>query len=208
MGADAQVNPKPYFVHPSALCETDEVGAGTKIWAFAHVMSGAVVGSECNVGDHAFIESGARIGDRVTVKNLVMCWEGVTVEDDVFLGPAVVFTNDPYPRSPRMPQAASRYRRKEDWLEPTLVRKGASIGAGAIIRCGVTIGPFAMIGAGALVTKNVPAHCLVLGQPARSCGWVCFCGRRLDDELFCASCGLRYRLNQGELESADVVASA
>src|SRR5205807_2820395 len=109
------------FVHPQALCESEAVGAGTRIWAFAHVMKGAVIGRDCNIGDHAFIEAGARLGDRVTVKNQAMVWDGVEIEDDVFIGPGVSFTNDLLPRSPRMrlPAVAGRYRCRADWLRPT-----------------------------------------------------------------------------------------
>src|SRR5215471_16952076 len=119
------------FVHPSAICESDEVGRGTRIWAFAHVMKGAVVGRDCNIGDHVFIESGARIGDRVTVKNQAMIWDGVEIEDDVFVGPGVCFTNDRFPRSPRMPQPAvvARYRDRAGWVVRTRVEHGASLAA-------------------------------------------------------------------------------
>src|SRR5215467_10665833 len=111
------------FVHRQGLCESDEVGPGTRIWAFAHVMKGAVVGRDCNIGDHAFIEAGARIGDRVTVKNQAMVWDGVEIEDDAFIGPGVSFTNDAFPRSPRMklPAVAARYRSRDRWLLRTRV---------------------------------------------------------------------------------------
>lgn len=178
------------WIHPQALCE-GTVGAGTRVWAFAHVLTGAKVGRNCNIGDHAFIEGGAVVGDRVTIKNRVMIWEGVTVEDDVFLGPGVIFTNDRFPRSARMPQAAYRYAHKDNWLEPTRVCRGATIGAGAIVVCGVTIGAYATVGAGALVTRNVPAQALVLGQPARPAGWMCACGLRLPESLLCGGCGQR-----------------
>lgn len=173
---------KPHvFVHARALCESDEVGGGTRVWAFAHVMAGARVGSRCNVGDHAFIENGAVLGDGVTVKNGVQIWEGVVVEDDVFLGPGMVFTNDRVPRA-----FAAGFE-----LVPTRVEHGASIGANATLVCGVTVGAYAMVGAGSVVTQDVPAHALVLGNPARRVGWVCICGQRLDDALRC-SCGRAY----------------
>jgi UDP-3-O-[3-hydroxymyristoyl] glucosamine N-acyltransferase len=117
-GVSAGLMTETAFVHPQALCE-GEVGPGTRVWAFAHVLRGAKVGRDCNVGDHAFIEGGAVVGHRVTIKNQVMIWEGVTVEDDVFLGPGVMFTNDRFPRSGRMPQAMQRYAHKENWLEVT-----------------------------------------------------------------------------------------
>jgi len=175
MGAPADV-----FIHPQALSESTEIGAGTRIWAFAHVMKGARVGSQCNIGDHAFIEGGAVLGDRVTVKNQVMVWEGVSVGDDVFLGPGMAFTNDRFPRSPRMdatPAVAARYGDKAAWLATTIVEKGASIGARAVIAPGLTIGAYAMVGAGSVVTADVAPHALVMGNPARQRGWVCCCGK-------------------------------
>ncbi|MCH9034351.1 MAG: N-acetyltransferase [Planctomycetes bacterium] len=190
------------YVHPSALCESDDIGDGTRIWAFAHIMPGAVIGRDCNIGDQVFVEGGARIGARVTVKNQVMVWEGVTVEDEVFLGPGMIFTNDLYPRSARMPQVADRYRCNENWLVPTTVGRGASIGAGAVILCGVTIGPYAMIGAGAVVVCNVSAHRLFVGQPAKAIGWVCGCGMRLDSSLRCPTCGQSHTCRDDRLEIA------
>ncbi len=191
------------FVHPASICESQEIGEGTRVWAFAHVMDGAIIGRNCNVCDHVFIEGGARLGDRVTVKNGVMIWEGVTVEDDVFIGPGVIFTNDRYPRSPRMPELGGRYRRKENWLTSTHIHRGASIGAGAIIVCGITVGRYAGIGAGAVVTRDVPDHQLVLGNPARPTGWLCTCGRPLDDNLTCTECGRHYNLRGDSLSHDD-----
>lgn len=171
------------YVHEMALCESDDVGADTRVWAFAHVMAGARVGPSCNVGDHAFIESGVVVGAGVTVKNNVLLWDGVVVEDLVFLGPNVVFTND------KSPRAGVRVDRTE--LVPTLVRHGASLGANATIVCGVTIGTWALVGAGSVVTADVPAHALVVGNPARRVGWVCECSRRLPEALVC-TCGRSY----------------
>lgn len=179
------------FVHPTALVETEEIGQGTRIWAFAHIMPGSVVGENCNIGDHSFIEGGARIGHNVTIKNGNMIWEGVALEDGVFVGPNVSFTNDPYPRSARLPEAEGRYGDRS-WLTTTLVRRGASLGAAAVILAGVTIGEFATVGAGAVVTHDVPAHALVVGNPARMVGWVCQCGLRVDldkDDPICKGCG-------------------
>jgi len=171
------------FIHPAALCESDSIGAGTRIWAFAHVMRGATIGRDCNICDHAFVESGVALGDRVTVKNGVLLFEKVTIEDDVFIGPHVVFTNDLRPRiEVRTP--------REEWL-PTVVKKGASIGANATIVCGTTIGEYALIGAGSVVTRDVPAHALMAGNPARQIGWVCVCGETLLAGLVCA-CGRRF----------------
>jgi len=172
------------FIHEKALCESEEIGARTRVWAFAHVMPGARIGTDCNVCDHAFIETGAVVGDRVTVKNNVLIWDKVTVEDDVFLGPNAVFTNDLDPRA-MVKKAPSK-------LVPTLVQRGATIGANATIVCGVTIREYAFVGAGAVVTKDVPPHALVLGIPARRAGWICRCGRRLPKDLKC-ECGRRYR---------------
>ena len=170
------------FVHDKALCESEHVGDGTRVWAFAHVMAGAIVGARCNICDHAFVESGAVIGNDVTVKNNVLLWEGVTVEDSVFLGPNVVFTND------RRPRAAFK-RPVEEYLVPTMVRQGATIGANATIVCGTTIGEAAFVGAGSVVITDVPARALFIGNPARHIGWVCDCGERLLEDLTCRGCG-------------------
>ena len=172
------------FVHPQALCESDSIGPRTRVWAFAHVMPGAVIGADCNVCDHAFVETGARIGDRVTVKNNVLIWDKVTIEDDAFLGPNVVFTNDPNPRA--------AFKKAPEDFTPTLVQRGASIGANATIVCGVMIGENAMVGAGAVITKDVARHALVAGNPAKQLGWVCVCGERLGDDIRCAACGRAY----------------
>ncbi len=182
------------YIHPTALVETQQIGAGTRIWAFAHIMKGASIGKNCNIGDHCFIESDAKIGDNVTVKNGNMIWDGITLEDGVFVGPHVFFTNDVYPRSGRLPEARKRYDSRE-WLQRTLVRKGASLGAGAVVLAGVTLHEFCMVGAGAVVTKDIPAYALVVGNPARVRGWVCKCGLRLTfdgEHATCASCGLMF----------------
>ncbi len=176
--------PSRVFVHPRGLCESDSVGAGTRIWAFAHVLVGAKVGHDCNICDHAYVESGVTIGDRVTVKNGVMLFEGVTIEDDVFLGPGVVFTNDLRPR------AATK--RSGDELLPTRVEVGATLGAGVVVVCGLTIGAHAFVAAGAVVTRNVPTHGFVVGNPGRLIGWACECGTKLGDDLGCV-CGHSYK---------------
>ncbi len=151
-----------YFKHPAAIIETDSIGPGTRIWAFAHILPGATIGSDCNICDHTFIENDVRIGDRVTVKCGVQLWDGLILDDDVFVGPNVAFTNDPFPRSRQRP---ARYA-------TTRVRQGASIGANATILPGIEIGERAMVAAGAVVTKNVPADTIVVGNPARISGYV------------------------------------
>jgi UDP-2-acetamido-3-amino-2,3-dideoxy-glucuronate N-acetyltransferase len=188
-------------VHRTALVETDEIGRGTRIWAFTHILSGASIGADCNVGDHCFIEGGAHVGDGVTIKNGNALWEGVTLQDGVFVGPSVVFTNDLYPRSPRLEQARERYTTK-DWLVPTLVEHGATIGAGAVVLAGTTIGAFALVAAQALVTRDVPAHALVRGSPAELAGWVCRCGTILGDGariLRCPACGSSFVRQDGAI---------
>ena len=177
-------SPPGVFVHDKALLESDAVGAGTRVWAFAHVLAGAVIGRDCNICDGVFVEGGAVVGDRVTVKNNVLLWDAVTIEDDAFIGPNAVFTNDLVPR-------AAIKKPPEDFL-PTRVRHGATIGANATIVCGVTIGTNAFVGAGSVVTRDVEDHELVLGNPARAAGWICACGSRLPEDLVC-SCGRRYR---------------
>lgn len=155
------------FVHPTAIVERGaQIGLGTKIWHHAHVRAGAVIGARCTIGKNVFVDAGAVIGDGAKIQNNVSVYAGVTLEDDVFVGPSAVFTNDLRPRA-----AAS------DWtLTPTLVRRGASIGGGVTIVCGHEIGPEAMIGSGAVVTRTVEPNELVVGNPARRIGWVCRCG--------------------------------
>jgi acetyltransferase-like isoleucine patch superfamily enzyme len=176
-----------YFLHRLGLCESSDVGARTRIWAFAHVMAGAVVGADCNLCDHTFVECGARLGDRVTLKNGVSVWTAITLSDDVFVGPGAVFTNDHAPR-------ARPYRTSPDAFLPTVVAQGATIGANATILCGIHIGEHAMIGAGAVVTSSVPAHAIVVGVPARRIGWICTCGDRLEAPFVCR-CGRAFELS-------------
>jgi acetyltransferase-like isoleucine patch superfamily enzyme len=150
-----------FFQHETAIVETSSVGAGTRIWAFAHILPGAVIGAACNICDQTFIENDVRLGDRVTIKCGVQLWDGITLEDDVFVGPNATFSNDPFPRSRQHP---GRYAR-------TLVKRGASIGANATILPGLTIGEKAMVGAGAVVTRDVPPMAIVAGNPARIVGY-------------------------------------
>jgi UDP-2-acetamido-3-amino-2,3-dideoxy-glucuronate N-acetyltransferase len=153
---------KEYFSHSNAIVESKKVGKGTRIWAFAHVLPGAVIGEDCNLCDHTFFENDVTLGNRVTVKCGVQIWDGITIEDDVFIGPNVTFTNDVFPRSKQYPKFFAR----------TLVRKGASIGANATILPGLSIGQHAMVGAGAVVTEDIPAYAIVVGNPARISGYV------------------------------------
>lgn len=150
-----------HFVHALGCCESQQVGEGTRIWAFAHVLPGAVIGKECNICDHVFIENDVVIGDRVTIKCGVQLWDGITLEDDVFIGPNATFTNDPFPRSKQYPEQFPR----------TVIARGASIGANATILPGLTVGQHAMIGAGAVVTRSVPPNAIVMGNPARIVGY-------------------------------------
>jgi acetyltransferase-like isoleucine patch superfamily enzyme len=147
-----------YFVHPKAICESNTIGSGTRIWAFAHVLPGAKIGADCNICDGVFIENNVVVGDRVTVKCGVQLWDGVRLEDEVLVGPNATFTNDPFPRSKVYP---------EKFLE-TVVEKGASIGANATILPGIRIGARAMVGAGAVVTRDVAADTIVMGNPAEA----------------------------------------
>jgi UDP-2-acetamido-3-amino-2,3-dideoxy-glucuronate N-acetyltransferase len=149
------------FKHPQALVESEQIGDGTRVWAFAHVLPGAKIGKDCNLCDHVFVENQVVIGDRVTLKSGVQVWDGVTLEDDVFIGPNATFTNDPFPRSKHF----------LDHYPGTVVRSGASVGANATLLPGIEIGRQAMVGAGAVVTKNVPPHAVVVGNPARIIGY-------------------------------------
>ncbi len=148
---------RKYFVHKKALVETKKIGSNSKIWAFVHILPGATIGKNCNICDHCFIENNVKIGNNVTIKNGVYLWDGMNIEDNVFIGPGACFTNDLYPRSKN-----KNYQQKK-----TLLKKGCSIGANATILPGITIGQNAMIGAGSVVTKNVPDFALVYGNPAR-----------------------------------------
>jgi len=169
-----------------------KIGSGTRVWAFANIQKGAVIGSNCNICDGCFIEHGAAVGDHVTLKNGVNVFEGVTIEDDVFCGANTAFINDRYPRS----------NRRDKWLlEKVLVKKGATIGSNATIMCGIAIGEYALIGAGSVVTKDVPAYAIVAGNPARFCGYACSCGRKLDGGLHCGYCRKEYTLENNSLKS-------
>ncbi len=184
-------------MHPSSFVdEGAQVGAGTRIWHFCHVMPGAVIGEGCTIGQNCVIMPGTRLGRNVKLQNNVSVYEGVELEDDVFCGPSMVFTNVSTPRS--------RVSRRGEY-ERTLVRRGASIGANATVVCGVTLGRYSFVGAGAVVTRDVPDHALVVGNPARQVGWMCECGERLRLEGAagrCARCGRRYEEQGGALAAA------
>jgi acetyltransferase-like isoleucine patch superfamily enzyme len=173
------------FVHDWAIVDSAAVGPRTRVWAFAHVLAGARVGADCNLCEGVFVEGSVVLGNGVIVKNGVAIYDGVTVEDEVFIGPNAAFTNDLRPRAGQWRHA------REEWL-PTLIRRGASIGANATVVCGRTIGEYAMVAAGSVVTRDVPSHALVAGVPARIKEWVCACSLRLPDDLRC-SCGRAYR---------------
>lgn len=176
-----------YFVHEKAIVETTNVGPGTKIWAFVHILPHAKIGSNVNISDHCFIENDVEIGNNVTIKSGIYLWEGLRVEDNVFIGPAAVFTNDLRPRSNNV-----GYEKRS-----TILKRGCSIGANAVIVAGKTIGRYAMVGAGAVVTKNVRDFELVYGNPACMHGYVCICGKRVDlrEDFYRCSCGRCYDLN-------------
>lgn len=179
-----------FFKHDQALVNPKaQIGDHTRVWAFANIQEGAMIGEYCNICDGCFVEGGAVIGNHVTIKNGVEVFNGVTIEDDVFLGAHSTFINDKYPRS----------NRKDAWvLEKTFVKKGATIGANATIMGGVTIGEFAVVGAGSVVTKNVPPYTIVVGNPAKLIGYACACGRKLNDDLLCG-CGLTYTIEKFHL---------
>jgi UDP-2-acetamido-3-amino-2,3-dideoxy-glucuronate N-acetyltransferase len=175
-----------HFVHESAYVdEGARIGKGTKIWHFCHVMPGAEIGERCSLGQNVVVMTGTRIGNNVKIQNNVSIYEGVELEDDVFCGPSMVFTNVVNPRS--------HVSRKNEYRK-TRVRRGASIGANATILCGITLGEYAFVGAGAVVTTDVLPYALMVGVPARRTGWMCQCGERLPDggAGTCKACGTRY----------------
>jgi len=165
-----------FYAHSTAVIEEGaEIGDGTRIWHFAHIRKGAKIGKNCNIGKDVYIDVGVEIGDRVKIQNCVSIYRGVKIEDDVFIGPHVVFTNDLYPRA---------FIWGEDKIVSTLVKRGASIGANATVICGVTIGMYSMIGAGSVVTRDVPDFGLAFGNPAKLRGFVCYCGKKLKNGKF------------------------
>lgn len=181
------------FVHESSYVDGGaKIGDGTKIWHFCHVQSGAEIGCNCSLGQNVNVASTVKIGNGVKIQNNVSVYEGVELADYVFCGPSCVFTNDLTPRA-RYPKGSAAYKR-------TFVGEGASIGANATIVCGHEVGPWALIGAGAVVVTDVPAHALMLGVPAKRKGWVCECGQLLDESLACGKCDRRYQETEDGLK--------
>jgi len=186
----------PYFAHPTAVLDPGcQIGDGTQIWHFSHIMPGAVIGPDCKLGQNVFVGSGVHIGRGVKIQNNVSLYAGLTIEDEVFLGPSCVFTNVINPRS--------AVNRQNEYM-PTRIGKGATIGANATLVCGNDIGPYAFIGAGAVVTQSVPAHALVMGNPARQKGWMSRQGHKLQfDEAgnaICPGSGTQYKLLNGRVK--------
>jgi len=163
--------------------QSKNIGPGTMIWQFTIILPGAVIGSNCNINSHCFIENNVVIGNNVTIKCGVYVWDGITIEDNVHIGPNVTFTNDLYPRS-----------KQKFEIQPTMIKKGASVGANSTVLAGVTVGEYALIGAGSVVTKNVPGNTLWIGIPARQRGYVCNCGSKLNDMMKCVACEKEYKL--------------
>jgi len=180
-----------YFVHESSyIDENVEIGEGTKIWHFSHILSNSKIGQNCTIGQNVVIGPDVAIGNNCKIQNNVSVYKGVTLEDGVFCGPSMVFTNIYNPRAEI---------RKMDQVRPTLVKKGATIGANATIICGTTLGRYAFIGAGAVVTKSVPDYALIVGNPAKQIGWACECGELLKDKLECPACSKRYKESEAGL---------
>jgi UDP-2-acetamido-3-amino-2,3-dideoxy-glucuronate N-acetyltransferase len=191
---------RDYFVHESSYVDDGcAIGEGTKIWHFCHLMSGATIGRRCNIGQNVMISPGVTIGDNVKIQNNVSVYTGVVLEDDVFCGPSMVFTNVVIPRS-----AVSR----RDEYRQTLVKRGASLGANSTVVCGHTIGRYAFIGAGAVVTRDIPDYALAVGNPSRISGWMCECGMKLTSgaaapaQARCSACGAEYVSQDGLLNRA------
>jgi acetyltransferase-like isoleucine patch superfamily enzyme len=180
---------KDIYIHPTAIVDTKKIGANTKIWAFVHILEGASIGMNCNICDHCFIENKVVIGNEVTIKSGVYLWDGVNIEDNVFVGPNATFTNDKYPRNKAYLEKSLR----------TVIKEGASVGAGAVMLPNIVIGRYAMIGAGSVVSKSVNDYELVYGSPASHHGFICGCKEELklnENELIKCSCGKEYRYNK------------
>ena len=171
------------YIHPTAeVSDKATIGDGTKIWNLAQIREDCQIGKNCIISKNVYIDANVKIGDRVKIQNNVNVYHGVVVEDDVFLGPSMTFTNDFYPRA-----------FNPDWkITDTLIKKGASLGANVTVVCGNTVGEYAMVGSGSVITKDVPAYALMVGNPAKQIGWVCKCGRKLDDNFTCKTCQIQY----------------
>ena len=182
-----------YFVHETSIIDDNvKIGDGTKIWHFSHVQSGAVIGKNCSFGQNVNVSNNVKIGNGCKVQNNVSLYEGVELEDYVFCGPSLVFTNDLTPRA-KYPKGAAGYKK-------TVLHTGATVGANATVVCGHDLGKWSMVAAGAVVTKDVLDHALVAGVPAKQIGWVCECGERLKDGFVCEACGRKYHLINERLE--------
>ncbi len=180
-----------YFVHESSYVDDNaKIGSGTKIWHFSHIMSNCVIGDNCNIGQNVVISPDVKLGNGVKIQNNVSVYTGVVCEDNVFLGPSCVFTNVINPRS---------FISRKDEYKQTLIKEGASIGANSTIVCGNTIGKYALVGAGSVVTHDIPDYALVVGNPARKIGNICECGIKLDDDLCCPACKSKYKLVEGNV---------
>ena len=184
----------PARIHPTSIVQSDQIGSETTVWAFVNIMAGAVIGERCVIGDHCFIETEVVIGNDVTIKNACLIFDGVTIDSGVFLGPAVRILNDDRPRSPRASFAQTRYATR-DWLARTHVEYGATIGSGAIILPSVKIGAYAFVGAGSVVTRDVPPHTVVRGNPAKPTGMVCRCASIISHSEDPTSSGLIFSSN-------------
>jgi UDP-2-acetamido-3-amino-2,3-dideoxy-glucuronate N-acetyltransferase len=182
-----------YFIHTSSIVDDDvEIGEGTKIWHFCHIQSGARIGKNCSFGQNVNVSNNVKIGNGVKVQNNVSIYEGVEIKDYVFCGPSCVFTNDLTPRA-KYPKGKSNYKK-------TVIEEGASIGANATIVCGHKIGKCALVGAGAVVTSNVPNYALMIGVPAKIAGWVCECGELLSENFVCNNCGRKFKKTEEGLQ--------
>lgn len=200
------------FIHPTANINTEHIGKGTRIWAFVSLQKDCRIGEDCNLCDYSAVGVESVVGNGVTIKEYAGIGQGTIVEDFVFIGPGVYTPNDSSPRSPRLkeyPEIAERYAEQSRWMKKTRICRGASIGTGAIIGPGLTIGAFSMVGIGAVVTKDVPAHRFVAGHPARGIAWMCFCGQKLEavepeGTLRCGACSRTFRKNEeGSLDHVE-----
>jgi UDP-2-acetamido-3-amino-2,3-dideoxy-glucuronate N-acetyltransferase len=183
------MNNHPANIHAKSDVQSSKIGAGTVIWQFTVILPGATIGGSCNINSHCFIENEVFIGNEVTIKCGVYIWDGITIEDNAFIGPNVTFINDRFPRS----------KQKFNLLR-TLIKRGASIGANSTILPGITVGAYSLIGAGSVVTRDIPDNTIWIGNPARQTGYVCNCGQKLDTKLHCKQCNTDYMVENGSLQ--------